>query len=459
MKTRKSSLTRRAFVKGSSAGLATAGLAGFTSKSLAGFSQKTSKLALLGGSPVRSTPFPTIWPLFGDREEEALLKALHSRNWCCLRGNAVYDFEKTFAQDMGVSQCALSNGGTTALDSSLRCLGVGAGDEVITTPHTFIATINPICNSTALPVFVDIDPDTGSINADLIEAAITERTKAILPVHLGGWPVDIEKIMRIADAHDIPVVEDACQSVYSEVNGRKVGTFGATGCISFQEWKTLVCGEGGAILGSDPELMRQCKGFVNNGRDPDGEIRGYPFPGSNHRMTEFQAAILTEQYQRFKEHDQMRQKNGQYLESELCRIPGLTRRKRYTPNTRVTYFRFELDYDPAHFNHVPASRFAEALRAEGVPLSGGPRRYDNGCHRDGMLEVHLQSEGFQRVFSKARLKQYRESLDLPVMDGRITAKTDMLYGDTKIVLLGKRHDIDQIIDAFHKVVRNIDQLG
>lgn len=458
MKTLKSGLTRRSFVKGSSAGLAGITLAGLTSKSLAAFSRKADKLALLGGPPVRSKPFSTVWPIFGDREEKALLKALRSRDWCCLRGHAVYDFEKTFAHDMGVPKCTLSNGGTTALRSALQCLGVGAGDEVITTPHTFIATINPICNSHALPIFVDIDPDTGSINADLIEAAITEHTKAILPVHLGGWPVDIEKITRIANKHGIPVVEDACQSVYSEVNGRKVGTFGAAGCISFQEWKTLVCGEGGAMLMNDPELIRRCTAYVNNGRDPNEEIKGYPFPGSNHRMTEFQAAILTEQYHRFKEHDQQRQKNGRTLEKELCKIPGLTLRKRYTPNTRITYFRFELNYDPTLFKNVPASKFAEALRAEGVPLSGGPRKYSGGCHQEGMLEDHLNSRGFQRVFSKARLQHYRDAIELPVMEGRTTAKNEMLYGDTKIVLLGERHEINQIIDAFHKVVKHIDQL-
>jgi perosamine synthetase len=458
MKTLKSGLTRRSFVKGSSAGLAGISLAGLTSTSMAALSAKSDKLALFGGSPVRSKPFSTVWPIFDVREEKALLKALRSRDWCCLRGHAVYDFEKTFARDMDVAQCTLSNGGTTALRSSLHCLGVGAGDEVITTPHTFIATLNPICNSHALPVFVDIDPDTGSINAELIEAAITEHTKAILPVHLGGWPVDIEKVMSVADKHSIPVVEDACQSVYSEVNGRKVGTFGATGCISFQEWKTLVCGEGGAILSNDPELMRRCTAFVNNGRDPSGETKGYPFPGSNHRMTEFQGAILAEQYLRFKEHDQLRQTNGRYLEAALCKIPGLTARKRYTPNTRITYFRFELDYDSAQFKDVPASQFAKALQAEGIPLSGGPREYHGGCHQEGMLEAHLESRGFQAVFSKARLERYRNSIDLPVMDGRITAKKEMLYGDTKIVLLEKRREIDRIIDAFQKVVKHIDQL-
>ncbi|UCD49443.1 MAG: aminotransferase class V-fold PLP-dependent enzyme [Phycisphaerales bacterium] len=322
------SLTRRSFVKSTSAGLATVGVLSTGVRSLyAGVSGKANTLALHGGTPVRAKPFSETWPIIDEREEKALVKALKSRNWCCLRGNAVYDFEKLFAAEMGVPHCVLTNGGTTALRTSLAVLDVGPGDEVITTPHTFIATINTITNLHALPVFVDVDADTGSIDADLIEDAITEHTRAILPVHLNGLPADIEKIMAISKRHKIPVVEDACQSVFSEVGGKKIGTFGTTGCISFQEWKSLVCGEGGAILGHDEELMRRCAAFINNGRDPKREERGYPFPGSNHRMTEFQAAVLTEQFKRFQKQDPLRQKNGRYIEKELAKLSGLTPRQ------------------------------------------------------------------------------------------------------------------------------------
>jgi len=195
----KSRLTRRSFVKKASAGLAGIGLLAASAKSLyAGAASKADMLAIRGGTPVRGKPFSQTWPILDEREENALVKALKSRNWCCLRGNAVYGFEKMFAEAMGVPRCVLTNGGTTALSASLHVLGVGPGDEVITTPNTFIATINTITNLYALPVFVDVDQDTGSINADLIEAAITEHTKAIMPVHLAGWPVDIEKIMAIS---------------------------------------------------------------------------------------------------------------------------------------------------------------------------------------------------------------------------------------------------------------------
>ena len=456
----RSLLTRRSFMQKTSAGLTGAALAAVSAGSLrASVAGRSDTLAILGGTPVRAKPFSEVWPIFDENEEQALLKALRSRNWCCLKGSAVYDFEKQFAQAMGVPHCVLTNGGTTALSASLHCLGVGPGDEVITTPNTFIATINVICNAHALPVFVDIDPETGSIDANLIEAAITEHTKVILPVHLSGFPVDIEKIVAVAGKHKIPVVEDACQSVFAEVSGKKVGTFGVTGCISFQEWKSLVCGEGGAILGSDEELMRRCAAFVNNGRDPKQIKKGYPYPGSNHRMTEFQAAVLTEQFKRFRTQDQLRQTNGKYLEGELARIAGLKRRQVYNENTRFTYVTFEMDYDRRQFNNVPASRFAEALRAEGIPVRGGQRTYSSGCHKEGMLEEHLNSPAFQTSFSKARLKMYRESLRLPMIDNTGPSGKERLTLESKIAFLGPRNDIDDIVNAFAKVAKNAGKLA
>jgi perosamine synthetase len=456
----KSPLTRRSFVKKASAGLAGISLLAASAKSLyAGAANKANLLAIHGGTPVRGKPFSGTWPIIDEREEKALVKALKSRNWCCLRGNAVHDFEKMFAEAMGVPQCILTNGGTTALSASLHVLGVGPGDEVITTPNTFIATINTITNLYALPVFVDIDPDTGSINADLVEAAISEHTRAIMPVHLAGWPVDIEKIVAISKKHNLPVVEDACQSVYAEVNDKKVGTFGKTGCISFQEWKSLVCGEGGAILGSDEEVMRRCGAFINNGRDPKKLEKGYPFPGSNHRMTEFQAAVLTEQFKRFQEQAPLRRENGRYVEESLAKIPGLTPRRRYTDNTRVTYVQFEMNYDRRQFKGIPAARFTEALRAENVPMRGGPRRYNDGCHKEKMLQEHLNSSGFQAAFSKVRLDKYRESLHLPVMDNGVPEQKEMLSMDSKIPFLASRKEMDEIIEAVQKVARNIDKLA
>ena len=165
-------------------------------------------------------------------------------------------------------------------------------------------------------------------------------------------------------------------------------------------------------------------------------------------MTEFQAAVLTKQYERFVDQDATRQENGRYLEEELAKIPGLSPRKRYEPDTRFTYVWFEMNYDPSHFEGVPAERFAEALRAEGMPFMGGARRYYERCHREGMLEEHLGTRGFETVFSAARLKAYRESLTFPVMDGLTGPTTEMLEMDSKIPFLGERPAIEGIVEAF-----------
>lgn len=175
-------------------------------------------------------------------------------------------------------------------------------------------------------------------------------------------------------------------------------------------------------------------------------------------MTEFQAAILTEQFKRFKEQDKIRQKNGRYLEKELTKIPGLKSRKVYCEKTRITYVTFELDYDKKHFNNVPASKFAEAVRAEGIPISGGERRYSRGCYKEGMLEEHLSSHAFEASFSKARLKKYRESLHFPAMDNITPSRKERLSMEGKTAFLGTKKDIDDIIEAFAKVTKNIDKL-
>jgi dTDP-4-amino-4,6-dideoxygalactose transaminase len=175
-------------------------------------------------------------------------------------------------------------------------------------------------------------------------------------------------------------------------------------------------------------------------------------------MTEFQAAVLTEQFKRFKEHDKSRQKNGKYLEQKLTQIPGLTPKKRYNKNTRFTYVTFELDYDRKHFKDVPAEKFAQALRAEGIPVTGGKRTYSGGCHKEGMLEEHLSSRAYAASFSKARLEKYRQSLRFPVMDNTPPTDRERLSMDSKIMFLAPRKDMDGILEAFEKVAKNADKL-
>jgi len=467
---KKFSLTRRSFIKKTSVGLAGAALTVTGASSLYGnVFKNASALAIQGGTPVRNKPFPSSWPIFDETEEKALNAALRSGRWCCIGATQVADFEKEFAKAHNVPYCVATNGGTDALYTCLQVLDIAPGDEVITTPTTFIATVNIICNSHALPVFIDIDPETGHANNDLLESLITEHTKAIIPVHLGGYPEDIERIISIANKHNIPVVEDACQSLFAEVNNKKVGTFGILGCISFQETKCMSSGgEGGAIISSNEELMNRCGAFVNNGRDPKREKRGYPYPGSNFRMTELQGAVAKVQFERFKKQHEIRGKNGDYLTEKITQIPGIKKPKRIYPSTtRVTYYYPTLfDYNREELKNVPASKFAEAVRAEGIPIilgrspdvSGKTRgAMGGGCNKEGMIEEHLKSRAFQVSFSKERLEKYRESLNLAVLDNYKGREILAIQG--KNAFLGPKEDISDIIEAMTKVAKNIDKLA
>src|SRR6266852_2125644 len=215
------------------------------------------KPAFLGGKPICDGGFPG-WPVFDETEEKALLDTLRSGHWYRGSGNAVSRFEEAYGKLTAAKHCLATSCGTSALYTVLGALEIGPGDEVILPPYTFVATYNVIVLNYALPVFVDSDRETFQMDATKIEAAVTERTKAIIPVHLGGSAVNLDKVLELAGKHKIPVVEDACQAHLAEWRGRKVGTWGAAGCFSFQASKNLNSGEGGAVLTQDEELAGIC---------------------------------------------------------------------------------------------------------------------------------------------------------------------------------------------------------
>jgi perosamine synthetase len=227
----------------------------------------SDKPAVLGGRPVRSTPFPS-WPVADRSEEKAILEVLRSGRWN--RGSVVERFEGEYARLVGSAACLATANGTSALLCGLQALGVGPGKEVIVPPYTFIATVNVVLETGAIPVFVDTDRDTFQIDAGKVAAAITERTAAILPVHLGGSTADMDTLLAIGAKHKLPVLEDACQAHLAEWKGSHVGSLGTWGAFSFQASKNLNSGEGGALVSSDRELIERAFTFHNNGRDRKG---------------------------------------------------------------------------------------------------------------------------------------------------------------------------------------------
>lgn len=202
-------------------------------------------------------------------------------------------FEREFSQRLDVSHCHLCASGTAALSTALAACGVGAGDEVIVPPFTFIATIEAVINAGAVPVFSEID-ETLCLDPGAIEAVLTPKTKAVLPVHMCGAMARIDKIQALCVEKGLILIEDACQSVGSSLDGKALGTFGDMGCFSFDPVKTITCGEGGAVVTNDDELYRLADGYADHGHDHIGDDRGlegHPILGTNLRISELNAAV------------------------------------------------------------------------------------------------------------------------------------------------------------------------
>jgi dTDP-4-amino-4,6-dideoxygalactose transaminase len=351
---------------------------------------------------------------------------------------------------MGAGYCATTNSGTAALDAAQRALDIGPGDEVITQTNTFIATAQTTFNLYALPVFIDTDPETFMINADLIEERITPNTRAILPVHIGGAAADMDKILAIAKKHNLVVIEDACQAHMGEWRKKKLGTIGNLGCFSFQEGKSLCGGEGGAVLGNDDELMARVDAYTNNGRDPRGRDRS--FPGSNFRITPFVAANLLGQLRRLEEQSALRDENCLYLEKLLSGIKGVRPTKMNHGQTRRAYYEYQLIYEKEYFNGLSKPQFRQAMNAEGIEFGNG---IDSSLHLDPFIETYFNLRGFQKIFSKERLDRYRKENICPVNE-RIGKETGLSLRQN--IFLGTKKDMNDIVTAIVKIQKNAAKL-
>lgn len=441
--------SRREFLSATFAATAGLGLAK-PSLSFSMLPESGGRLAILGGTPVRTAPFPS-WPMVKENDEKNWSEVLHAGRWCRLDGSFATRFEKAWAETLGAKYCLVTASGTTALLTSLNALDIGPGDEVLVPPYTFVATINVVFMQHALPVFVDTDRDTFQIDARKLEAAITPRTRCILPVHMGGSPADLDQILEVAKAHNLPVLEDACQAHLAEWKHKKVSTIGDLGCFSFQASKNLNSGEGGAILTNNEELFQACWSFHNNGRGTENASFGYERNGLNHRMTEFQAALLLAQMSRLESQSQRRNQNAEYLTRQLRGIPGITPARMYDGTTRNAYHLYMFRYDPSHFEGLPRDRFLKALEAEGIPGSSGY----TPLNKEPSIEHTLNSRAFQRIYSREELDHYRERNHCPEND-RLCEEA-VWFGQT--MLLATKQDMDQIAEAIRKIQKNAGQLA
>ncbi|MDD2436287.1 MAG: DegT/DnrJ/EryC1/StrS family aminotransferase [Massilibacteroides sp.] len=416
-------------------------------------SSSANTLAIAGGTPVRQNKTWPKWPQADEKVIESVTKTTRSGIWCRIDSpnGTVPTFEKEYASLMGAKYCVATGSGTQSLHTCVEALGIGPGDEVITSPYTDMGTISGILSARALPVLADIDRESFQLDPKIVERLITPNTKAIIPVHIMGQPCDLDSIMAIAKKHNLYVIEDACQAHLAQFRGKRLGTIGDVGCFSHQSSKTIPCGEGGSIIGDNEELMDQCYTVMNHGTNKKGRSITI---GPKYRMNEFEGAVLLAQLPKAIERWKRRNENAAYLTAKLKSCPGVVPQKLYDGTESGSFYLYTMGYRKEHFNNVDRAVFLKALAAEGINLSP---YIANGLHRESWVDHILGLRVYQAMYSPARLKQYKEELQCPVCDKVCNEEMLMLWASGP--LLGTKKDMDDIVDAIMKLYENKDQLS
>lgn len=287
------------------------------------------KLAITGATPVLDRPLHQKWPLFDARDERALLKVFRSGQWW--RGGTIESqaasecgrFERAFADYHGARYALTCCNGTIAVELALHAAGVKAGDEVVVPALSFVVSASAVLPLGAVPVFADCDPQTLQPDPDAVEAAITPRTAAIIVVHFGGYPADLDRIVRIARKHGVALIEDCAHAQGSQWRGKGVGTYGEYGTFSFQQSKGLTCGEGGIVLCRTKANWHHAYRYHNLGRYEDKGFYDFYLMSSNFRLTDLQGALLNSQLPKLVQQLPRKMKAAAYLSRQLRRIGGL----------------------------------------------------------------------------------------------------------------------------------------
>jgi dTDP-4-amino-4,6-dideoxygalactose transaminase len=325
------------------------------------------ELAVNGGTPVRTTAYP-VWPEWDDRELDAVTSVIRSGTWGGFPepGTNASRFEEAFAAYQGARHGILMANGTVTMEVALKALGIGWGDEVIVPALTFAATAYAPMAAGALPVIVDVEPRTWTIDPDLVESAITDRTRAIIPVHLGHQMADMDRLAEIAERHGLAIVEDCAHAPGQQWRGRGAGCIGDFGSFSHQSSKILTSGEGGTLLTGDDELARRAHSIVDCGRAKDPDEKEFTF-GANYRLGELHAAVLVVAMERFPEQQRQRAKAGKELERLAAGIDGVRIMPADERITRWSFYNYILAIDPDAFAGRTNENVCRALEAEGIP--------------------------------------------------------------------------------------------
>jgi len=427
-----------------------------------------AKLALHGGQPVRGKQFPK-WPVWDKEEESALLEVLHSGKWWRFsygeglelrepeKGDRsrVVEFQESFAAHHQARYGIACANGTAAIEILLKALGVGPGDEVVVPAYTFVATAMAVLQVNAVPIFVDIDPQTYNMDPQRVEEAVTSRTKALIPVHFGGQPADMDAILQIAKIRGLFVIEDAAHAHGSEWKGSRVGALGSGGTFSFQSSKNMTAGEGGLITTNRAEIAELCESYLWAGRQQGRPWYEHHRLGWNYRLTEFQGAILLKQLARLDEQNRKREENAGYLTKRLSAIDGIEPLRVDSRTTRHSYHVYMLRYSQKQFGGLPRAKFLQALAAEGVPCLGG---YSHPLYRNPMfVKKDFYPRGCPLTCGHYNAEiDYNSFAPLCPVAERACAEEAVWFEHR--LLLGDKGDMDDIVEAVGKVQSYQDEL-
>ncbi len=412
-----------------------------------------STLAILGGEPVRKEAYPE-WPVHDERDVEAVTRVVESGNWggYPYPGAETAAFLQEFMTMQGGDYAVACVNGTVTMEVALRAAGIGWGDEVIVPAYTFQATAAAPMAAGCIPVIVDVDPDSYCMDPKAVEAAITEQTKAIIPVHLGAHMSDMDAIMALAEKHDLIVIEDCAHAHGAKWRGQGAGTIGDFGSFSMQSSKTLTAGEGGVLICKTAEMAQKAAGIVNCGRShaPGGGVEtGDNFVmGANYRMGELQSALGRVGVERFPEQAKQREEMAAYMDEALSEIPGVRVLPHDPRHTTRSFYRYIFAIDPEvyGFNH---DLVCGALDQEGI-----------GCWV-GYEAMH-HYELFQPQLSKLPVPTvYPERFDFAAMDlptAEAACQQEAVWLDEAVFRSGQQ-GVDDAVAAMQKIYDNREALA
>lgn len=414
------------------------------------------KLAINGGKPVREKQFPK-HPIIGDDEKNAVLQVLESQNLSTfiaapgknfLGGKKIREFEDKFAKYLGVKFAVAFNSATSALHGAVVAVGVRPGEEVIVPPYTFTSTATSVLMHNAVPIFSDVKKDIYCIDPEKLDDKFSPLTKAIIPVHLFGHPCDMDEILEIANQRKIRVIEDCAQAPGATYKGKKIGTMGDCGIFSFQETKNMTTGEGGMLVTDNEEIANVAQMVRNHGEVmlPQMTERTYKSEilGWGYRMTELEAALGIVQLSKLERMNEQRINLANYLTKGISKIDGLTHVK--YDFVKHVYYVYSFSYDEEKIG-IPRQKFCEAITAEGIPIGGG---YVKPLYQSP-LYTERRAFAFNHYTGNAK---YETGL-CPI--------TELLH-EKELVMIqicrppATKEDMDDIINAFEKVINHKDEL-